>query len=208
MSTVAVATRPPVDPAVRAAQNAKLAELALKVPGQEGDALASMIEQLLTAERVEDLDAPWSSQGLKDFLGVPIMIASIKRMVSDIADGPGFYLIITGAHAETGESITASTSAVMVMVQLIMAHTNNFLPAIFIPREAERPTADGYYPMHLEVYRGVKVSAKGENLADRAARLVRETRKARADAASAQEPAPAPATPAAGRDQAETEPGF
>lgn len=140
--------------AQREAQNLRLREMLEQVPGQPDDPIAGMMEQLLTAERIEDLDTPWNAEGLADSIGRVLAFHSIKRMVSDIEDGPGFYLVCSVTDTHTGEMTTKTTSSVMVMVQLIIAHTNGWLPGLFIPRKAEKATKRGYYPLHLEVYRG------------------------------------------------------
>jgi hypothetical protein len=76
-------------------------------------------------------------------------------MESEFAGGLPFFLIVDAADLETGELVTITTGAVSVVAQLAKAHQLGQIPGWrVVPRQAERPSASGYYPQHLEVMRG------------------------------------------------------
>jgi len=119
-----------------------------------GEGLDGIIDRIITATDVDDLDAPWRSQGLLALENLPIEIRGLRKRPSDYPGGLPFYLVLDGAILGTGEAFTASTGAVSVVLQLAKAWTMNAFPFRCIPRVADKPSASGNYPMHLEVLRG------------------------------------------------------
>lgn len=134
--------------------NAELTRRLEAVPDSPDDGGAGMFMALLNVTHWKDLDAPWSAQGLAKYIGHTIMIDLIHKMPSDLEDGPSWYLVAHGVDTGTGEEVTFTTSSVATMIQLIIAHTNGWLPLTVIPRVAERKTKRGYYPQHLEIVAG------------------------------------------------------
>lgn len=203
-----VATAQDRDAVQMEALSRKLDEMIATVPGDEGDALISMIDALITADRIDDLDAPWRNEGMEDYLNQPLNVVSIKKVPSDIADGPGWFLVVSAVQAESGEVVSVTTSSVMIMVSLILAHNRGWLPHIFIPRQASKPTKNGYYPMHLEVYRAPKANPNASRAAEATERVIRQREEAAARrAAAAPEPEPATARRGPAPDAGEV-PGF
>lgn len=123
------------------------------VPEAGGDGFASILAALAGATDVADLDAPWRSQGLGDLVNVPLRIMGIRRMPSDYPGGLPWFLVADGAVLGTGERVTFTTGAVSVVAQLVKAHQLGAFPLDVIPRQSERPSANGYFPQHLEVVR-------------------------------------------------------
>ncbi len=120
--------------------------------GQEG--IESILRQLAAVTDPAALDTPWQAGGLADFVGRQIIVRGIRKMPSDYPGPLPWFLIIDGQDVTTGAEIHLTTGAVSVVAQLVKAFAESWLPAVFIPRVSDRPTKDGYYPMHLEVVRG------------------------------------------------------
>src|SRR6185312_4716543 len=142
--------------------NAYLTAILNELPMQgEGDA-TGILAQIINAETVEDLDSPWQSAGMGKYIGYAIEITSIKRVESDFPGGLGWYLLCEGTVMETGEYRAFSTSAVAVMAQLLVAWHRGFFPYQVYVRIATKPTKKGFYPIHLELYRGGPLVDTGE----------------------------------------------
>jgi hypothetical protein len=121
------------------------------IPEAGGDAFESIIGALLTVTDARDLDAPWRSAGLGELANTRIVVRGIRKSPSDFPGGLPFFLLVDGAIADTGEVFTVTTGAASVVVQLAKAHQLGALPLTCIPRIADRPSRNGYYPMHLEM---------------------------------------------------------
>lgn len=128
-----------------------IAMLVYDIPESDSDAFDSIIGAILQANDYRDVDAPWRSAGLEQLLNEPIEVRSIRKRPSDFKDGMPFYLLVTGAIVATGEVFTATTGAASVVAQLAKFHSLGAFPVRVIPRQADRPSARGYFPMHLEV---------------------------------------------------------
>lgn len=136
--------------------NAELTRRLEAVPDAPDDGGASLFMALLNVTSWKDLDTPWSAKGLGKFKDLLVVITAVHKMPSDLPDGPGWYLVAHGATEATGEECTFTTSSVAIMIQLIIAQTNGWLPLTVIPRVAEKPTKRGFYPQHLEIVAGPK----------------------------------------------------
>jgi hypothetical protein len=121
------------------------------VPEAGGDGMASILTALLQVEHPDDLDAPWRSGGLEEFINVPLLIQGIRKAPSDYQGGLPFFLIADAVVIATGELVTITTGAVSVVAQLAKAHALGAFPWRVIPRQSDRPSERGYYPQHLEV---------------------------------------------------------
>ncbi len=125
------------------------------IPEAGGDGVEGILVQLAQATSVDALDAPWRADGLSAYLGRPLRIESLRRMPSEYGSGLPFFLIVNAADLETGELVTLTTGAVSVVAQLAKANQLGQVPGWrVIPRQAERPSASGFYPQHLETMRG------------------------------------------------------
>lgn len=128
-----------------------LTPLLAQVPEADDDAYVGIIRQLLGAQSAADLAAPFSMNGLQEYLNTAITVWAIKRMPSDFDSGLGLYLVCDITAAGSEQHVNVSTGSTNVIVQLVKAHVAGWLPLHCIPREAKKPTANGYTPMHLEV---------------------------------------------------------
>jgi len=138
----------------RARVNTVLAQRLEIIPEGGDDAMEQMINAILNIERIEDIDAPWNSNGFGEYADWALHLRGAKRLASDYKDSCGWFVVVDAIVKATGEAIALSTSSTAVMSQLIVIQARNWFPCDMIPRYAERPTKSGYYPMHLDLYRG------------------------------------------------------
>lgn len=129
----------------------RFADMAFTLPETAGDGGASMIEQILNATDAADLDAAWGTKDPDKLVGEPLTIRSASVSKSDYNDGLGVFLVVDAHRENTGENITFTTGSTMIVAQLVKAHNAGWLPMRAIIRRSERPSANGYYPQHLEV---------------------------------------------------------
>lgn len=122
-----------------------------QVPEADEDAYGGILMAILNAESPADLDAAWTARSLEQYCDTPLRVESIKRMPSDFADGLGAYLVVNAVIPGDGERVTMTTGSVSVVAQLVKANALGAFPLIVVPRKANRPSANGYYPMHLEI---------------------------------------------------------
>jgi hypothetical protein len=133
--------------------------LASLVPEGGGDAIDRMAAQILGAPDASSLDAPWRSIGLKALNRVPVLVTAIKRLPSDFDQGLGFFLVVTLAIRSTGEVLNVTTGSAFVVLQLLrawgleQANPGTVFPWGVTPIVADKSSANGFYPMHLEVTR-------------------------------------------------------
>lgn len=153
MSSTELELKAQRDLEARQAINREIARLLEHVPGRSEQAGLEMFMQILSATTLDELDRPWNGNGMGDFIDKRIRIDSIRQEPSSFKDGPGVFLVAAGMEYASGQVISFMTSSVYEMAQLLVAHDNKLLPADFIPRVAVKPTENGYYPRHLEVYR-------------------------------------------------------
>jgi hypothetical protein len=119
----------------------------------DDDANERILAQLAQASAIAQLDDPWRSEGMKAYRDVPLRVTDITRRPSDFEGPIPFFLVVKAGRLDTGELVTFTTSALGAMAQLVKAYVSGWLPLDVIPRQAERPTRAGYWPMHLEVIR-------------------------------------------------------
>lgn len=143
-----------VAPIASDATLATFAHMASVIPDADGAGMDNMLAAILGADSWDQLDAPWSTSSTDDAVGVPVVITDLTRRPSDFAEGLGVYLIVSGSRADNGEPITYTTGSVSVVAQLVRAYAIGALPLTAKLVKAERPSANGYYPVHLQVLRG------------------------------------------------------
>lgn len=124
------------------------------IPEAGDDVMERMLEMIVTIDRIEDIDAPWNSNGLGEYAGFVLTLRGLKRVASDYANTCGWFLAIDAVLKHDGSGVTVTTSSRLVMGQLITIHEKGWFPCDMIPRYSERPTEAGYYPMHLDLHRG------------------------------------------------------
>lgn len=113
---------------------------------------ANIIAAIMSATELDQLDSAWEARGLEAYLDRKITVTALRKGESDFADGIGIYLLID-ALDEQGRKVVLTTGSTSCVVQLVKANTLGVLPCTFIPRQAKKPSAAGYLPLHLEVAR-------------------------------------------------------
>lgn len=137
-------------PAVVARFNALFADVPEANPEE---ATIAIITAIVGAIDPDDLDDPWAGQGMRKLTGRVLAVQSIKRLPSDFAEGPGWYLGCDCVLEASGEKLFVTTGSLAIMAQLATAHIRGWLPLKVVPRQAERASSNGYFPMHLEIVR-------------------------------------------------------
>jgi hypothetical protein len=186
----------------------RLREMFETIPEAGDNVVEDMLVQLAGISELEQIDSLWNSNGLGNYAGWVLELQALKKLPSDLDDSCGWFTAVQAVVCETGEAVTITTSAALVMVQLIVLHGKNWFPVKVIPRFSERPTKRGYHPMHLELYRGGPLSPAPQGPPGARARQIMDNVKAKR---AAREQADAQAGDALRERRvamAEEEPGF
>lgn len=162
---------PPSDLAVRTAAqleslgrvDAYLARQMEVIPEAGDDVVERMMEVIALAESIEDIDAPWNSNGLGEYADHVITLRGLKKIPSDYKNTCGWFLVVDALVRHDSSEIVLSTSSRLTMQQLLTLYTKGWMPCDMIPRYSRRATKAGYYPMHLDLHRGepLKPSPRG-----------------------------------------------
>lgn len=129
-------------------------QLFAKIPQADSDqAMERIVLQILQAEDPSELDAAWDSNSIKELVGRVLVVNDMKLLPSDYASGPQWYLGLEVTLEATGENGFASCSSISCMAQLAHAYNKGWLPLKVVPRQAERRSRNGYFPIHLEIVR-------------------------------------------------------
>lgn len=124
-----------------------------QIPDGGEDGMLSILEQIVAAERPEDLDKPWESSGFEQYIGYALRIDNPRKLDSQFQTDLEKFLIVDAVVKVTGEQVVLSTSSVSEMGQILVAHAKGYLPMDFVPTIADKPTANGFYPRHLRVWK-------------------------------------------------------
>lgn len=130
---------------------AKVRELVAAIPDNDSGGAENIIEQLLAADTIDDLNAPWEGVSGRKLHGKRLSIRGVSARPSSFEGGAGIFLVADAVDAKTGEKAVFTTSALSVVIQLAQAHKLGMFPLLVEVVVAERPTARGFYPYHLRV---------------------------------------------------------
>lgn len=139
---------------IPAALLAQLEDAVKLVPTENGAGMEGMLSRLLAATSIADLNKPWESTSGRLLAGRTLSIRGIIQRPSTFAGGVTIFLVVDSVDMKTGEEVTWTTSAIMTVMQLVMAYKLGFFPLTAEVVVAERPTAGGFYPYHLNVVGG------------------------------------------------------
>lgn len=124
--------------------------IADKVPGAGEDGLASMLDQVMTAESPEEWEALWQDlDNLQDNNDREIRVHGIRSARSTVEGSGEFYLIADVTWLDTGERGPVGVSAVMPLAQLVKCHAEGWFPRDFRIEVKAEATAAGFHPIHL-----------------------------------------------------------
>jgi hypothetical protein len=137
------------------------AEMAAGIPeADDSDAYETIVSQLLAADTVDQLNAPWDTDAVEKLAGHQILIQDLTRRPSDFAGGLGMYLVAKGTDQGTGEKVTVTTGAVSVVAQLARAYFVGGLPIIAKWIIGDPSPRTGRRPQHLEIVALASASPK------------------------------------------------
>jgi len=125
--------------------------MVMMVPESEGDGADRIVMAILGAKSWDELSDPWNSEKADSLNGVDIAIHTITRHVSSYAEGLGVFLVCHGRRQDTDEEFVFSTGSVSTVAQLVRAYALRAFPLWGRLVKSDRPTARGYYPMHLDI---------------------------------------------------------
>lgn len=141
-----------VVPVVSPSTLALFSNMAVGIPeADDSEAYEDIVAQILNADGIDDLNAPWETGKAEQLAGHSLKIESMARRASDYQGGLGIYIVVKGTDLNTGEKFTLTIGSVSVLATLAWLHYTNALPAIAELVIADRPTAKGNRPMHLKV---------------------------------------------------------
>lgn len=126
-----------------------MARLAEMLPQPTEEVLDSMVDQVMAASSLNEMNRMWDANGSKDMVNADLIFRSIHMMPSDFADGLPFFLVCACTDVVTGEQVTMTTGSIMIVAELIRAQLIDALPAEAVITAAKRPTKDGNVPLHL-----------------------------------------------------------
>lgn len=127
----------------------KLRQLLAVIPVADDNGNASIIESLMSAGSVIELNRPWDAAGAKEFAGKLLRIDTLKALPSRFQGGIRAFLVIEAWDVDDDKPATLTTSALAVVVQTARLYAEEWLPAWCRVEIATTPTERGYYPYHL-----------------------------------------------------------
>lgn len=129
----------------------QVVKMVRQIPLKDDSASFGMLEKLLAADNWRDLNKPWEGTSGRELAGRRLLITDVGSRPSAFDAGPEIFLVVTSTDMTTGEEITWTTSALMVIVQLATAYVKGWLPIVAEVTAAAKPTARGFTPYHLTV---------------------------------------------------------
>lgn len=128
----------------------QIVQMVTMIPlADNSDAEVRILEQILSAQKSEDLDSPWNTSGFRSLVNVPVRIHKLSRAESDYkGEGVGWYLFVEGVRLDTGEKVGVTVGSPYVIAQLVKAFNWGDLPSDW--RCIEKTTSSGNTALHLE----------------------------------------------------------
>ena len=148
-------TQPGTDvvPVVSQATMALFSQMAVGIPeADDGEAYENIVLQLLSADGLDEFNAPWDTDAASSLAGKRLKVESMARRASDFAGGLGIYIVLKGVVLDTGEPFVFTTGGVANVASLARIHFTGKLPAIVELVIADTPTSKGYRPQHLKIH--------------------------------------------------------
>lgn len=122
-----------------------------QLPESADDGQWNIVEQLLTATDMDDLNRPWEATSGKTLAGRRLQVTGVKRRPSAYEGGPEIFLVIDSIDLNSGEALTWTSSALAVIIQLAVAYNRGWLPLVAEVTAARKPTKRGFIPYHLTI---------------------------------------------------------
>ena len=143
--------------AVPPAANAELVELQHNLPAiieqlpdPEDNGADRIMLAILSAESPEAINDPYTGGSMGKLKDHMLEVHEVSKLPSDRDTELGYYLLVRGWDYDTDKQFTASTSARAIIAALVRLWMLQALPCHVIVRKADRATARGFFPEHLE----------------------------------------------------------
>lgn len=131
---------------------AQVHELVAQLPQEsDGGGAEAIVAALLSATSIDDLNAPWDGSSSRALAGRRLEITGIHARPSSFDGGTGIFLVAQATDTKSGDRSTFTTSSIATVLQLAMAYKLGMFPIIADVVAADRPTARGFYPIHLRI---------------------------------------------------------
>lgn len=139
-------------PVVSQATMALFAQMAVGIPeADDSEAYENIVAQLLGADGVDALNAPWDTDTVDNLAGHRLKIEELTRRTSSFAGGLGLYMVCKGTDMGTGEKFVWTTGSVSIVAQLARVHHLGGLPAIAELIVGDPSPITGRRAQHLKV---------------------------------------------------------
>lgn len=131
---------------------AQFAGMVTIVPDFEAGGGEGIIEQILNAKTLGDIDAPWKG-GRKIPVGPMLYITDIAKSPSDYAGGLPFFLVVTTVLPSSGEVKEYTAGGTMVVAQLVKTYSLGEFPIAGAIVETPLKNRPGQLAQHFAVDR-------------------------------------------------------
>ncbi len=128
-----------------------MAEAPEAVEADPAEVSREIVAQLLAATSDEELELKGSTSWRDELMERPIEIRGFRWRKSDYAEGAPVYVLVQGVDLTTGEYHAAiSCGSYNVLAQLSNLARRGQIPgAVWSLAKADKPTANGFYPLWL-----------------------------------------------------------
>lgn len=127
-------------------------DMALLLPeASTEDGSVRIIEQIMQASSLDELDSVWGTDDAEELIGVWQEIQSAERSISTMEGSLGIFLIVRGVRTDTGESVVWTTGSTSIVAQIVKAYALGAMPFVARIVKAEKASSNGFFPQHLEI---------------------------------------------------------
>lgn len=133
----------------------------VEVVDDPGEISREIIAQLLAAKSDDELQNFGNAQGWRELENVPVVLKGFRWRPSSFDEGGPVYVVVQGFRTDTGEQVILTTGSGNVLAQLsnmarraVEAGSSELSDAPWMLVKSEKPTANGYRPLHLEKVTG------------------------------------------------------
>ena len=129
----------------------QFAEMAIMIPGDDENAVETILQTVLMAQSWDQLDAPWQTSDIEDVLNKELILKHAKRLPSTFTGGLGTFLVLFLEDPKTHQEYVKSSGSISIVGQVACAYARDWMPLKVKWRRAERASNNGFYPQHLQV---------------------------------------------------------
>lgn len=144
------------EPSKQVISETTLREFAMMVTmipeADSSEATERMLLAILRATRWDEVDDAWDKNKATDLLNHELRIDEVYRRPSRFAGGLGVFLVVKGFDKDTELPFVFPTSSIAIVGELTKLYALNAYPVYAYIRQADNPSANGFYPQHLEVF--------------------------------------------------------